>query len=439
MSLARRGSYNLGRRNSTGRINYGQLANVSRIIYGLATNPVGTVVGEAGKFAVNRIQKSFSGGGKKRKLAEMTPKGGVMYRSTARFAGKVRPNRRARRNRKGRRRAVAKVNTAGVSYQTEAVGQTTGDKCVYVGHSTALPSELLTLLCMVCMKKVMAESAITWSSWVQPRAVYINNGDVFQFVYKPTLVAANTAIGTSITVAAAQVTFADVALHLKSTVEATFVAGGLLDSMMLTEFQYIPSGGKLTKIDLQDVMIKYYFRSDMKIQNRSVANPGDDEIDVNNVPVFGKLYHGTGNGMLQRNVTNVKFLNGSAAINPISVDGSALPDFAEPPDASELTHVNKFTKFYIQPGNIKTSVLRFKTKINVTNLFIKLYRYYTNNIDNEWFNLGIFNIYGAERVIAKLPAEASPAITLTWQVDLRSSAVIYPSPQKYTTPYRVSQ
>lgn len=362
-----------------------------------------------------------------------------MYRSTARLAGKVRANRRARRTRRGKIRNAVKTNAAGVSYQTESVGQTTGDKCVYVGHSTALPSELLQLLCMVCMKKVMAESAITWSSWLQPRAVYINNGDVFQFVYKPTLVANNTSLNTSITVAAAQVTFADVALHLKSTVEASFNAGLLLDSLLLTEFQYIPTGGKLTKIDLQDVMVKYWFKSDMKLQNRSVANPGDDEIDVNNVPVFGKLYHGTGNGMLQRNVTNVKFLNGPAATNPISVDASALPDFAEPPDPSELTHVGRYTKFYIQPGNIKTSVLRFKTKINVTNLFIKLLRYYGNNIDNEWFNLGIFNIYGTERVIAKLPAEATPAITITYQVDLKCSAVMYPSPQKYTTPYRVIQ
>lgn len=354
------------------------------------------------------------------------------------LAGKVNARRGARSFRRRGRRYTKKSakRLHGVSYQTEFASYASGNKCVYIGHTTALPDELLRLLVMSCMKNVLVEFGVTINSWPQSRTGYLSNGDIFQFVYKPDPNATPSPTGCTLTVNAGHVTFWDIASNLFSIVKATMAGGSLGDGLILTEFQFIRSGS-LTKVDLQDAMMSFYVKSSLKIQNRSVAAAGDDEMDVNNVPVYGKLYKGTGNGALQRTVDQIIFINGAATANNTNVDASLYPNFAEPPHPAEFTHVNRYGKVYINPGQIKTNVLHFKSKINVTNLFIKLYRYYWNNGTSDWFNLGIFGMFGLERVIAKLDSESSPGINITYEIDNKCFGQVYPAPQKYTTPMRV--
>lgn len=368
----------------------------------------------------------------------------LMYRgksSSGYLAGKVRARlaarRRRRRGGKRRLRRVVKRLFKGISYQTEYANTASGDKCVYIGHTTAHADELLTMLCMVCIKDVLQQVGIYIPSWNLLRASYVNNGDIFQFVYKVLGSSAEAATFTNFTVAAAQTTFADIATNLAVTIKANMSASSLSDGFVLTQFQYIPTGGKLVKLDLMDAIINFFIKSSLKIQNRSVAAGGDDEMDVNNVPVYGKLYNGTGNGAIQRTNDGVQFVAGANNTLPISVDGSGIPNFSEPPDASEFTHVRKFGKVYINPGHIKTSVLKFRSNINITRLFQLLNSYYILNNTSQWINLGAFNMFALERVIAKLGTEASPGINLTYEVDYKGFMTLKPNPQKFTAPYRI--
>lgn len=358
--------------------------------------------------------------------------------TTGYLAGKLRARRSARsfkkRGRRYRRKSVRRLN--GVSYQTEFASFAAGDKCIYVGHTTALPDEILRVLIMACFKKVLIEFGITFSSWPQSRTGYLLNNDIFQFVYKDNPLGNPQSTGFSLTVVAGHVTFWDVVSNLFSIVKGTLVGSTVGDGLILTEIQFIRSNN-ITKVDLQDAMVDIFVKSALKIQNRSVAAAGDDELDVNNVPVYGKLYQGKGNGALQRSVDNVSFLNGAATGNNVNIDGSTFANFAEPPHPAEFTHVNRYTKVFVNPGHIKTNVLTFKTKINITNLFIKIYKYYWNNQTSDWFNLGVFSMFGIERVIAKLGGEASPGINVTYEIDNKFFCNIYPAPQKFTTPMRV--
>lgn len=355
--------------------------------------------------------------------------------SPAYLAGKVRAKYRARRyGRKRYLRPVVKRLFKGVSYQTEYVSTLTSDRCAYVGHSTALPDELLTMLVMACMKDTLHEAGISISSWEQSRTGYVSTGDLFQFVYKTSVNTAPTATNTSITVAVGHTTFYEIAAGLAQTLITNMKAGSLADGLILTEFQYVPTGAKLVKTDLQDVIVNFFVKSALKIQNRSVVAAGDDEMDVNNVPIYGKLYNGTGNGAIQRTVDSVQFICGPNNTLPIAVDGSSLRNFAEPPDASEFTHVRRFGKVYLNPGHIKTSVARFRSNINVTKLFQTIIQYNVSNSSSQWLNLGCFNMFALEKVIAKQGSEAG--ITIAYEVDYKGFMYLKPSPQRFTAPVR---
>jgi len=203
------------------------------------------------------------------------------------------------------------------------------------------------------------------------------------------------------------------------------------------EAQYTPLNGTVQKVDLQDGKITFYSKSALKVQNRSVALAADNEADdVNNVPIYGKLYHGIGNGALQRSIDNIKFVNGPALANNVAVAGDAFANFSEPPDASEFTHVTKFMKAYFNPGQIKTSVLSFKTNINVSLFFNTMIQYYTGNSTEQYLKIGIFRMFGLERVIAKLAGEDTPAMKIAYEIDFKIWGTLRPHKQTYTTPYR---
>jgi len=91
---------------------------------------------------------------------------------------------------------------------------------------------------------------------------------------------------------------------------------------------------------------------------------------------------------------------------------------------------------YINPGQIKTTVLRFRSNINISRLFQTINQYQMSNSGSQWFNLGAFNFFGLERVIAKLPAEASPGINVTYEIDYKGYMSLKPSPERFTAPLR---
>jgi hypothetical protein len=289
---------------------------------------------------------------------------------------------------------------------------------------------------MACVKCVMIEAGVSINSWSEPRAGYWANGDILQFVYKALPSTAPVATNTNITVAAGHLTFWDVVSQFASNLITNMKAGLIGDGILLTEFQYIPTGGKLIKVDLLDSKVNFYIKSSLKMQNRSVAALGDDEIDVNNVPIYGKMYNGVGNGAHQRTVDSVNFINGPNLSTSCLVDGSSFTNFSEPPDASEFTHVKRFGKVYINPGHVKYSNLKFRSTILINNLFMRLLDYYLSNATQQWFSIGGFNMFALERVIGKLPLEYSPAINVTFEIDFKGFMTLFPSPQKFTSPMR---
>jgi len=400
----------------------------------MVNTAVGNALSVASRLSYNGTQTNVLGSKTKQK-----------YRSTngsGLLAGKLYPRRRARTyRRKGRRRMrrVVKAQSSGSSYQSEHSGTVTADKTLYVAHTTCVPDIMLLTFCMECVKRVLQVHGVTISSWDRDLLGYVKVGDVFQIIYKVAPNSSPTGVLASYSVASvgAGQNFFTIASGLYTVVRANMAAGSFNDAVILVEVQYTPLNGTVQKVDLQDGKITFYSKSALKVQNRSVALAADNEADdVNNVPIYGKLYHGIGNGALQRSIDNIKFVNGPALANNVALAGDAYSNFSEPPDASEFTHVTKFMKAYFNPGQIKTSVLSFKTNINVSLFFNTMIQYYTGNSTEQYLKIGLFRMFSLERVIAKLAGEDTPAMKIAYEIDFKIWGTLRPHKQTYTTPYR---
>lgn len=361
----------------------------------------------------------------------------AMYGGNSVLSGIVRARRRARTYR-GRKLRKYKRQIDGVSYQGEYVARAFGDKCIYVGNSTACADELIYLLVMTCMKAVLKEAGLTISSFSTARLPVIPDAALFYFNYKPNTNTAFTSLNMSYAVLPLDVSYWDIVKKLGDIIIASFKAGTVSDGIILTEFVY-QSGSTVSiqRINLLDSKVNWFVKTSLKLQNRSVAAAGDDEMDVNNVPVYGKLYTGWGNGVISRSQENVVLLNGENLGVPIAYNGSGSTNFAEPPPAYEFTHCRKVAKFYLNPGSIKTGILSYKKTMKLNEMVKVLLNYYDRTTSNlQWYGLGKFQIFGIERVIAKTGGEISPAIDITYEIDWKGWMHLIPANNKFVTAYK---
>jgi len=126
---------------------------------------------------------------------------------------------------------------------------------------------------------------------------------------------------------------------------------------------------RYTCINLENVTVYVKAKSALKMQNRTVEEAGDDESDVNNVPLYGRAIEGNGSGPRwknQKKEASVSFIsNNQGIINVVE-----KTNLQEPPNPEEFFRVKKVGKVKIEPGEIRTSVLSH----TVTKSFNSWYR-----------------------------------------------------------------
>lgn len=121
-----------------------------------------------------------------------------------------------------------------------------------------------------------------------------------------------------------------------------------------------PEGAFITmhesRMRLDETIVSLSMKSTLKMQNRTVNTAGEDENAVDNVPLYGKSYEGSGSGPYWINVDNddTSFM----ANRDTGVIKTARPgEMKEPPKPSEFKGTQKTGKIRVEPGHIKTSVL----------------------------------------------------------------------------------
>jgi hypothetical protein len=229
----------------------------------------------------------------------------------------------------------------------------------------------------------------------------------------------------------------------------TFTPGNFPTQFL--ELQYFHDIGTLGssrlvayEIDLQSVSLHLYCRSHMKIQNRTVNTPVNDQADdVDNVPLYGRHFTVNGNGSMFRDypdggnttpyLTTDK-LWGVLNYSVLAADTNTTL-YQEVPLKSQLTGVKEHGNIHMDPGEVKTSSIAHEATISWNGL---VQRYYSKaglnvtNKDAQRFTFGKTRILAMEKMInaVAVVADNAPRIAYEHNLDLACYATIH---QNYQT------
>lgn len=156
------------------------------------------------------------------------------------------------------------------------------------------------------------------------------------------------------------------------------------------------------RLDLEYSYITFYAKSTMKVQNRTINTlNNNDADDVDNSPLYGKIYGGGGNGM-QSSSLSIGSPGPSFIANEITgyIEAPAPPDeLQEPLHQLYFNYVTQKGKLHLDPGEIKTSTLTFKRNIHVNVLMKHFGATLGGSSLKNRDSLGKFRIYAIERMI----------------------------------------
>jgi len=252
-----------------------------------------------------------------------------------------------------------KLAKTGAAYNFEYSGTGTCDEMGVIGHATYILYKARLMGWTIVLKKLFEKVGNPSQQFQE--TFDMTDGDEITVTYKLAAIGSiqtetyvNPGAPTSIHALAqyfsdlargynAENTFSDQTefFHLKFTPKQ--VTGTLLD--------YGPA-----MIRLDYTTIQCYVDATLKVQNRTVAAVGDDEVDVNNVPLDGKVYYGDGTGaQWKKNNTAITFYCDSESGLIRQDPGSTL--YAPPLPAEFDKTLKKFGSVSIAPGDIKVSHL----------------------------------------------------------------------------------
>jgi len=264
-----------------------------------------------------------------------------------------------------------KMINKGVQYTFE-YGKifTTATEFQAIGHCTMPQTKVHDQVWRTLLKRLLVKAGVKLNAYDDSLNLAV--GDKIQVFYRVTDGAA--ASQELFTYAAAQ-TLEDMTSFFAANARGYY--GTITSAPTFDSIYYIPlvfnAFTKPANISLATVMIDFVSKSSLKIQNRSVTSAGDDEVDLANVPLYGKSYDGNGNGSTWIKGSSTANFHANSVSGVIDQVSSALVSnkspMGEPPHAKEFVSVKNSGKVRIEPGSIKTSVLSSKIAMNFNRFF----------------------------------------------------------------------
>lgn len=271
------------------------------------------------------------------------------------------------------------LNGVTTVYETSGQANTgTAGEIAYVGHSfpiytmkeNAWWAVLRHLFIKAGLKVENLYGAISMAE------IGARNGDVITLRYRPTGTTAplSTAAYTVVTTDNFNVclnTFAG--LVGADTTTAQFVDIDYVPNVVITS----PNNKAIVR--LENLTLHFNVKCDLKLQNQTTAVSADNEADdVNNVPLYGRTVEGPGMGPQLKGyiasttagiATNLSWLGhqNTGVIIALPNSGSNIdPGLREPLDYQRWDPVKKIGKIHLDPGQIKTSVIKKEFAIKFT-------------------------------------------------------------------------
>jgi len=292
--------------------------------------------------------------------------------------------RKFAKSRKGR---LVKSGVSLVHEFGDTATSTPAQQLVTLGHSTCALEQMQVALAGLLFKKLIRKAGYDMRSFQE--LVVVNGGGTasseITITYRPsTTPTSANAVVSWVPGAGVQMSANAFAVWFCNTARPWVYTA--LDQFIFVSIQLIQKSGAVgqpafippTLLWLERAKVSYHVKSSMKFQNRSGTNvSGNQEDDVNNVPLYGKSYSGFGTGPTPRQadktslaVTSFLAEQAHGLINPAPADVNAS-GYLEPPNPTLLGRATKWTKVMMNPGLVKTSVLTDKKSISF-NAFVKL-------------------------------------------------------------------
>jgi len=280
--------------------------------------------------------------------------------------------------------------TKGFRHTTEIRGTVSDPDCVYIGHSTFSGIQTLELLCQVLLRKLFARAGVivrdihegirgyqanTSNMW---RMVIVRQnketGAVDTSVTYTTPFGTNTSIYQIVGDQQAVVTALWPGLYNVMYDAAVGANGGdVLNVLMPTSIVLYQEEENNTQffqfraeLKLENETVNIFSKSDLKIQNRSLASSGGttaDAVDAN--PLMGKLYRFNG-GAPRARVGNVVFIesvpdmSGVITTRASNLTGLGAQYMTEPPGPKMFWNCVGASNVKLQPGHIKYDSIVYK-------------------------------------------------------------------------------
>ena len=183
------------------------------------------------------------------------------------------------------------------------------------------------------------------------------------------------------------------------------------------------------QIDLQEAKVDLYTKSTMKVQNRTINSSGNVEADdVDNVPLYGKTYMGTGNYFRTQNSTLACDVFGTAVSNGnilvVKCHATNYPALREPLSKGLISHCSKVGKIHLDPSEIKTSSLVYRLRIKLNTMMQQLIQVGAEITNIASCKYGKYHFVHVEKMIQAVGVSDVNAINIAYEVDSKVGIII---------------
>lgn len=254
-----------------------------------------------------------------------------------------------------------------IKHCREQVGTVTDGKCVWLTHTTFNAQDAMWTLCAAFLRCCLKQEGVDITSWTD-----VNNGLISSIVLESFNTMTNAYALQDLVVIGGTSTYDQIVTTMRATMYT------MDEHLRPNRLLYKNSANiYFGQIALQGARVTFYSKGSLKMQNQSVVTAGDDEQDVNNVPLYGKTYEFRGSVLQTKAYTNVLYLPFNSSV--LAQGASVATVLQEPLLPSSLVGCFGTGKISINPGRIKTSVITKRFNMAIGEFYQKIKDREVNN------------------------------------------------------------
>lgn len=335
-----------------------------------------------------------------------------------------------------RKTPASKMNLRGIDYSIEVGGTVDAADTMWLGHATCPLAIMQSNAVLAMLKKLFLQVGADTTDLAGVTAMAA--GDIIRVFWSyvdSNLVAEDFVSGGSDSLVGVANWFVADARpwNLKTGTDPAHFGQ--------TEFwviEYVQAGSTANpmlnpaKMQIKQARVHFDSKSALKMQNATVqlASDQEDYTDVDNCPIYGKVYEGSGTGAV---MFEKEYISGSPTFYANRKTGVIVAQtgdntFPEPVETSNFDKVTLEGRLKLEPGEIKTSVLHWKSSMPF-NDFWSMVQPGGPTLLKARKHIGKYRLFAVEKMIRFTSGDAKVKCLYELQTDLATTFTTHRSIQ----------